>query len=429
MNKICLPQKIYMVGIGGVSMSGIAQHLLTMGHTIGGSDRHQSMYTKRLQELGVDVETESASVADYQLVVRTSAVKENHPQIVQAKRLGIPVVLREEVLGCIFDHYPTRIAICGTHGKTTVTAMVHHILQRCNVSHTAFVGGSYLGHNYFGGKGIVVAEACEYNASFLHMHPTHTLCLNIEFDHPDCYDNLQDVQRAFCMLFEQSQKVVLPQELQKLCANGVVLEQFCAKNLLASHKGTTFDLYHKQTFVARCKLPLVGAHNVTNAIAAVTLCSQLQLPLLEVCHALGTFKGVDRRWTQVPYKCNLFCDYAHHPTEICAAINSAKSLTKGKVICLFQPHTYTRTKAFWEQFAKCFCNTTVVYLPVFAAREKPIEGVTSQNLAQFARTLGVDAHYCHNFEQARQFVEKVATTADTVLILGAGDIVEMAKLF
>ena len=410
-------------------MSGIAQHLLATGHIVGGSDRTTSAYTQMLQELGIEVQGESASVADYQLIVRTSAVKEDHPQIAQANKLGIPVVLREEVLGHLFDKYPTRIAICGTHGKTTVTAMVHHILQRCNLSHTAFIGGSYLGRNYFAGENIVVAEACEYNASFLHMHPTHTLCLNVEYDHPDCYGSLKEVQNAFCQLFRQSQRVILPQELQKLCTNGVCYNQFSAQNVFATNKGTTFDLYHNQTFVSRCKMPLVGAHNVTNAICAVALCHQLHLPLMEVCHALSTFAGVDRRWTPVPYKCKLFCDYAHHPTEICASIQSAKSITKGRVVCLFQPHTYTRTKAFWKQFAKCFSQTTVVYLPIYPAREKPIDGVTSQNLAQFTRELDIDAHYCADFCQAKQFIENVTTSADTVLILGAGDIVEMAKIF
>ena len=428
-NKLHLPQRVYLVGIGGVSMSGIAEHLVSKGHHVCGSDRTPNDYTKRLQTLGVHVQTESASVAGFDLVVKTSAIKADHPQIVEAKALGIPVVLREEILGAIFDGYSTRIAICGTHGKTTATAMLHHVLDRCGVSHMAFIGGSYLGRNYFGGDGIVVAEACEYNASFLHLHPTHTLCLNIEYDHPDCYQSVADVERAFQKLFEQSQRVVLPQNLQKLAPCGVFFDDFVASNIFATAHRTTFDLYHKGHFVSKIRLPIVGEHNVQNALAVVALCHELKLPLLVVCHALGSFCGVERRWTEVDYKCKLVYDYAHHPTEIATTVKTAQSITKGKVVCIFQPHTFTRTKAFWTDFARCFGGATVVYLPIYPAREKPIEGVTSQNLTAFAKQLGIDAHYCDTFDQAKRFAESITTKSDTILILGAGDVVNMAKLF
>lgn len=428
-NKLHLPQRVYMVGIGGVSMSGIAQHLHLLGHHVCGSDRTQNEYTAILQKLGVEIQGERASVAEYDLVVKTSAVKDDHPQIVEATKLGIPVRLREEILGAIFDGYPTRVAVCGTHGKTTATAMLHHVLQMCNIAHTAFVGGSYLGRNYFGGGDIVIAEACEYNGSFLCLNPTHTLCLNVEFDHPDCYQSLTDVQSAFCKLFEQSQRVVLPKNLQKLAPRGVFWDDFSAKNILSTSRHTTFDLHHKQEFAAKVKLPLVGAHNIANALAVIGLCNTLNLPILEACHALGTFCGVDRRWTEHPYKCKLVCDYAHHPTEIFTTLGTAKNITKGKVVCIFQPHTYTRTKALWADFARCFCGTTVVFVPIYPAREKPICGVTSQNLAEFAKKIGVDAHYCQTFDEAKTFVENIVTTDDTVLILGAGDVVNLAKMF
>ena len=409
-------------------MSGIAQHLHNNGYHVAGSDRTQNEYTQRLKSIGVDVQREDESIANYQLVVKTSAVRDNHPQVVQATLLGIPVVIREQVLGEIFDNFATRIAICGTHGKTTATGLMHHVLHKCGIAHTAFVGGSYQNNNYFGGGDIVVAEACEYNSSFLQLHPTHTLCLNVEHDHPDCFDTLAEVENAFGKFFEQSQVVVLPKNLQKLCTNGVFCDQFCAQNVLLTPRCTTFDLYHEAQFVCKIKMPLVGAHNVQNALAVVSLCHALNLPLMEVCHAFGTFHGVTRRWTELPYKCKLVCDYAHHPTEIQATLRCAKALAKGKVVCIFQPHTYTRTKAFWRQFATCFDGATVVYLPIFAARERPIEGVTSQILAQFACELGIDAHYFCTFDEAKSFVERVVDANDTLLILGAGDVVEMAHL-
>lgn len=410
-------------------MSGIAQHLVKNGHRVCGSDRTANEYTAKLQSIGVNVQSESASVKGYDLIVKTSAIKDDHPQIVEATKLGIPVLLREVVLGCIFDSFKTKIAVCGTHGKTTTTAMLHHVLERCGVAHTAFIGGNYLGNNYFGDGEVVVAEACEYNGSFLHLHPTHTLCLNVEYDHPDCYATLADVQNTFCKFFEQSQNVVLPSSLAKLHPNGVFYDDFCAKNIIATAKRTIFDLFYKNTYVGRCKLPLVGYHNVTNALAVVALCHQLKLPLLQVLHALGTFCGVDRRWTEVPYKCKLVYDYAHHPTEILATVRSAKNITKGKVVCLFQPHTYSRTQAFWAQFASCFVGTIVVYLPIYPAREKPIDGVTSQNLCCFAQSAGVDAHYCETFAQAKHLAESLVEPNDTLLILGAGDVVSVAKMF
>ena len=410
-------------------MSGIAQHLAKNGHHVCGSDRTTNEYTAKLQSLGVDVQRENASVKGYDLVVKTSAVKECHPQIVEAHSLGIPVLLREQVLGIIFDEYPTRIAICGTHGKTTATAMLHHVLDKCGVCHTAFVGGSYLGNNYFGGGDIVIAEACEYNSSFLQLHPTHTLCLNVEYDHPDCYASLAEVQKAFCQLFDQSQQVVLPSSLENLCPSGSFYDDFCAQNIFSTSKCTTFDLLHQNTHVGKCKLPLVGKHNVTNALAVVGLCHRLKLPLLQVLHALGSFGGVERRWTEVSYKCKLICDYAHHPTEILATISSAKSITKGKVICLFQPHTYSRTQSFWEQFARCFEGTTVVYLPIYPARESPIANVDSQRLSNYAKSIGITAHYCDSFANAVRFVENIIQKDDTLLVLGAGDVVEIAKMF
>lgn len=409
-------------------MSGIAQRLHALGHHVCGSDRVQNCYTQKLQQLGIDVQDENQSVEGFHLVVRTSAVKNNHPQIVAARKLGIPVVLREQILGTIFDSFDTRIAVCGTHGKTTVTAMLHHVLQKCGVSHTAFIGGSYQGENYFGGGNIVVAEACEYNRSFLYLHPTHTLCLNVEYDHPDCYATFDDVQNAFVRLFEQSQKVFMSRKSPFKYTKSAFYDDFCAKNVYATSKNTTFDAYHKNHFVGRCNLPLVGEHNVNNALAVIGLCYQLKLPLLQVLNAFCTFEGVDRRWTEVPYKCKVICDYAHHPTEISATIQTAKNVAKGKVFCIFQPHTYTRTQTFWQQFATCFDGTTVVYLPIFPARETPIDGITSKNLHDFAKSIGIDAHYCESFLDCKKFVEQHVAQEDTLLILGAGNVVNLAQM-
>ncbi len=418
-------------------MSGIAQHLHLLGYNVCGCDRQQNEYTQKLVNLGITVHEEHcADIGDTQLVVKTSAIAKDNLATKQAEEKRVPILLREQLLGIIFDQYPTRIAICGTHGKTTTTALLHHVLERCGIAHTAFVGGSYKGENYFAGRDVVIAEACEYNKSFLYLHPTHTLCLNIEFDHPDCYQDLSDVKDAFGQLFAQSKNVILPKSEKTLCPSGLVVDDFVAlplENKSPSSAITTytfqnaFELRYQGKFVRNCYLQIGGKHNVQNALGVICLCKQFNIPLWQATNALCSFVGVDRRGTEYPYKCRLVCDYAHHPTEISATIATAKEQTTGKVVCLFQPHTYSRTKAFWKEFATCFCQTKVFYLPIYSAREKPINGVTSQELCAFAQSVGIDACYLDDFSQATTLLDATITPDDTVLVLGAGDVVAIAK--
>ncbi len=406
-------------------MSGIAQHLAKEGYHVCGSDRANSNATALLKNLGIAVHVgESQSICGMDLVVKTSAVAESHRQIVQARALGIPVVLREELLGEIFNNFDTRVAVCGTHGKTTVTAMIHHVLQRCAVGHTTFVGGEYLGQNYFcNGNDVVVAEACEYNRSFLHMRPTHALCTNVEFDHPDCYKNIHEVKKAFCQLFAQSQVVVVPKEVD-FWQNCLRYDHFSARQIDGK-----LCLYYKNDCLCLLELQVLGGHNVKNALATICLCQQLGISPTKSAKALQSFVGVARRWTEKVRNYKIVCDYAHHPTEIDCAIQTAKNNTSGKLLCVFQPHTYTRTQTFWQQFVRCFANTKVVFAPIFSAREKPICGITSQNLATFAQSQGVDATFLSTFEQIKDFADGCLGAKDTLLLLGAGDIVKLLDLY
>ena len=433
-----IPRRVHFVGIGGVGMSGLAQHLHNLGYIVTGSDRLENDRTTALRNLAIDVHIghSISNVGNAEMVVRTSAVHEDNVEVAEAQSKNIPVVLREQLLGAVFNSFKTRIAVCGTHGKTTVTAMIHEILQKAHVSHTALIGGVYGGNNYFFGEDIVVAEACEFNRSFYNLYPTICVCLNAEYDHPDCYESQADVKKAFATFMRNTDEegvVVLPHELKNLCVHRkhVCYDKKFAVSNVALQEG-------KPTFSVNCdvvsrsvKLNVVGEHNVNNALAAMAVAELLNLPFDAVQQGLGAFGGVDRRWTEVDahkaYK--VVVDYAHHPTEIACSVATAKSIAEGRVLCVFQPHTYSRTKAFFDEFVTCFEGASAVaYLPIYSAREKPISGVNSYVLAERASELNVNACFLPDFESAKQWVRGNAEPNDLVLILGAGDVVELGNM-
>lgn len=429
-NMVSNLKSVHFVGIGGIGTSALAEHLLRLGVSVSGSDLQKNSATARLEKQGakIFVGHSAENVKNAQLVVRTSAVLTDNCEVAFAREAGISVMLREQLLGEIFNAFPVRVAVCGTHGKTTVTAWIHHVLDSCGVPHTAFIGGEYQGHNYFFGENIVVAEACEYNASFLNLRPTVCLCLNAEFDHPDCYSDEKSVHNAFVRLFGQSKHVVLPQKLQNLWPQGevydcenfaqsVTMKNGCASFLL-SCEGRRFPV----------QLSVCGMHNVPNALATFAVAKILGLSDKKTIAALQNFHGVDRRWTEKKCKIPVVCDYAHHPTEILAAVSTAKSVCNGKVFCVFQPHTYSRTKAFKSQFVSCFAGADeVVYLPIFPAREQP-NGTTSLELFQLAQKQGVAARYCENFSDAANYLLQTVSPNDLVVLVGAGDVDKLADL-
>lgn len=431
-----IPQRIHFVGAGGIGMSALAQYFHLQGRTVTGSDRASNDRTKALAKMGVRIYIghNKYNVRDAQLVVHTSAVHEDNVELAEAKKNGVPVVLREELLGIVFNRFSTRIAVCGTHGKTTVSAMIHQILKSNNVSHAAFIGGLYNGNNFYFGQDVVVAEACEYNRSFFNLKPTITVCTNAEYDHPDCYRSKASVRRAFKKFLANTAPngtVILPRNLEKLAPKNTrcILFDDALRGNVRMQGGKprfTASFGKCQSYV---RLDVVGSHNAYNALAALAVGYALNLPLSDNVAALERFVGVDRRWSEFYRNFKCVCDYAHHPTEIACSVDAARHVTHGKVICVFQPHTYTRTKAFFKQFATCFKGADVVaYLPVYSAREKPIRGVQSDRLARLAVKFGVNAEYFANFKQTAEWLKQVAEPCDLVLILGAGDVVELVKL-
>ena len=432
-----IPNKVHFVGIGGVGMSGLAQHLLHLGYTVSGSDRTRNDRTDALSEMGVEIHIghKAENIDGCELVVRTSAAHDDNVEVAEAHNKKIPVVLREQLLGAIFNSFQTRVAVCGTHGKTTVTAMLHEILSSSGISHASFIGGVYDGNNYYFGQDLVIAEACEFNRSFLNLNPTVCVCLNAEHDHPDCYTDEAAVHTAFSQFMQQVDvdgAVVLPSNLTKLCSDRrcVYFDKLAVSNIATKDGKQFFDVnLNGKTY--HVELGVVGAHNVTNAKAAITCALLLGVPAEKVVDALSRFHGVERRWTEkhIDGLCKVVCDYAHHPTEIACAVATAKSISKGKVVCVFQPHTYSRTRAFFKQFATCFEQADVVaYLPIYSAREMPLNGVTSHELTLLAQNMGINAVYTPDFDTATRWIRQTVTGNDLLLILGAGDIVQLADL-
>ncbi len=430
-NKV---ERVHFVGIGGVGCSSLAQWLIARGCVVSGSDVVESPTTRKLQSLGAQIYIghRAENVDEAQVVVHTSAVRANNTEVAFARQKGLPVLLREQLLGRVFNTFPKRIAVCGTHGKTTASSMLSHVLQKLQVEHCAFIGGNVGGNNFVDGRGVVLSEACEYNASFLYLQPTVTLCLNVEFDHPDCYKNLGEVEKTFAELLQKNthEVAVLPKCLAHLAGKTPTLTfgrggDVQIFNVRTGSNGcTSFRVVVDRKQVCRCKLCVPGYHNAYNAVAVVAVCKALGLPLLQVVHALQSFGGVERRWQEFPH--NVVCDYAHHPTEIHTTLKTALSVAKGRVLCLFQPHTYTRTQALWADFAKVFsCVHGVAFLPIYSAREAPIDGVNSRELCSCAKDMGTNACYVEDFASAVRWVLQNKKQNDLLLVLGAGNVVDV----
>lgn len=436
-------KKVHFVGIGGVGMSSLAAHLLHLGVDVSGSDNNIDG-CKHLVNLGAKVcigHRAGNLAADTQLVVYSQAVCLDNAEIAKALALGIPIVSREQLLGEIFNGYNRRVAVCGTHGKTTVTAMIDYLLRSLGVEHTAFIGGfaSDTNSNYTCGKGLVIAEACEYKNSFLSLFPTLAVALNVEYDHPDCFRSLDEVQKAFERFFAKLPpkglllaNATLPKQLL-LGKNYVIFggksSYYRAENIVAAKNGFAFEFCrgNKQYNTA---LSIKGHHNVNNAVAALATLDCLGVDIAAACKTLPAFAGVGRRYKEhVVDGVTVVEDYAHHPTEIASAIATAKQNTEsGRVIVVFQPHTYTRTKYLWKQFANCFVGAdSLAMLPVFAARENPLDGVTSKAL--LCDVVGVKEKVALNsLEDGAIFVKNCAKMGDVVLVLGAGNVNKICEM-
>jgi len=443
-------QRIHFVGIGGIGMSGIAEVLLNLGYRVSGSDLRQSAVTARLISLGATVcEGHSAeNIAGAEVVIVSSAVARDNPEVVAAHAQHIPVIQRAEMLAELM-RLKYGIAIAGMHGKTTTTSMVAAVLAAGGLDPTVVVGGRVgaLGSNARVGKSqYLVAEADESDRSFLKLSPILAVVTNIDREHMDCYRDMQDVEQTFLRFMNsipfygmvvacsdnEDLRRLLPGVQRRTVTYGTREDSdFRISNLRCGHSQDSaalsrFEVGYRGKDLGQFELQVPGAHNVANATAAIAVGIGLDVPLQEIRLALANFGGVDRRFQVIGSADGVAVvdDYGHHPTEIRATLAAARQCGFEKVHVIFQPHRYTRTQLLLDEFATAFRDAdSVLLLDIYAASEKPIEGINSELLAErITEQGGQEALYVSSFAEAVELATSAAMPGDMILTLGAGSI-------
>ena len=446
------PIHIYFIGIGGISMSGLAEILLTEGFRVSGSDMKQSELTEDLERKGATVyygQTVSHLTKDIDLVVYTSAIHPDNPEYIAMNELQLPSLTRAELLGQLMTNYKIPIAVSGTHGKTTTTSMISEILLENDSDPTLSIGGILkdIGGNFRIGKSdYFVAEACEYTNSFLSLFPKIGIILNIEEDHLDFFKDIHDIRHSFhrfaCLLPEDGTLILngdieQHEEITRETACRIITygtsascDYYCSDISYDGHAHATFTLHSPGREEEQFALAVPGEHNVSNAMAAIALADLLHIDRRTVKRALLHFTGTDRRFEYKGKKngFTIIDDYAHHPTEITATLKAAVNYPHHTLWCVFQPHTYTRTKSFLPEFAKALLHADkVVLADIFPARETDTLGISSKNLQDEILRLGGECYYLPSFDAIENFLLENCRKDDLLITMGAGDVVKIGE--
>ena len=436
LKQYLLPGKhVHLVGIGGVSMRPLGLVLQGMGLTVTGSDMNSSVSTDELIKSGIRVHIGHAeeNILGADCIIRTAAAHNDNPEIAAARRMGIPTFERAQAWGVIMQAYKNAVCISGTHGKTTTTSMVTHILMEAAFDPTVMLGGYlpllHAGHRVGNGDTIIL-ESCEYCDSFLNFFPTLAVILNVEADHLDYFKDLADVQKSFRQFAELATFGVLangddPNVLQTLVGLDYVSfgldpkNRITAKNISADWR--KFDVFCDGEFYCHLDLQVIGRHNAYNALAAAGSAWMLGVPADAVSSGLATFTGADRRM-QFKGRYNgadIYDDYAHHPDELAATIDAVRTMDYKRLVLAFQPHTYTRTSALFTDFVRELKKADVLVLTeIYAARERNTIGISSMDLAREIP----DVIYCETLPQVTNALAELAQPGDIILTVGAGDI-------
>ncbi len=454
------PNNVHFIGIGGISMSGLAELLHTMGFRVSGSDSKISKIAKHLESIGINIiygQRASNITPDMEFVVYTSAVKEDNPEYQAVIQAGIPIMDRAELLGQVMLHYTDSIAIAGTHGKTTTTSMLSLILLKANLDPTISVGGilDNIGGNIrIGHSELFITEACEYTNSFLKFNPARSIILNVEAEHLDFFKDLNDIRNSFREFAKRLPKnglLIINGDIENvsyftkdLPCNVITysvnhekspvanaLTHYSAANVDFDGKGHGhYDLMENGKLLTHIDLNIIGIHNVSNSLPAIALARSLNISLEVIKEALLSFEGTERRFE---YKgevggVTIIDDYAHHPTEVRATLAAAKNYPHKTTWCVFQPHTYTRTKSFLKDFAKALSLADkVVLADIYAAREVNPGDISSKDLQNELQKLGVEAHYFPSFGEIENFLLQNCTNGDLLITMGAGDVVNIGE--
>jgi UDP-N-acetylmuramate--alanine ligase len=434
----------HFIGIGGISMSGLAETLHNKGFAVTGSDSRESDITARLRARGIRVFIGHCAKnvpRETELVVFTAAVKEDNEELLTARERNIPVIDRARLMGMVIDEYRYPICVAGTHGKTTTTSMLADIFLTAGKDPAINLGGILpsINSNYRTSDGdYFIAEACEYFDSFLRFNPYVGVILNVEEDHLDYFKDIDHIADSFAGFARNVRKggalVINADTLarfgditkgfeREIITFGAPEADFYAPDVQGS--GSTFSVTRRGEPFCEITTGLLGRHNVLNALAAIAAADYCGVPADDIRRALATFTGARRRFEHkgVANGVTIIDDYAHHPTEIMATLRAAKAVKRGRLICAFQPHTYTRTKYLKRQLIEAFDDAdAVVLLDIYSAREKDTGEIHSRDIVKSLENRGVNAYYCASFKEAEKFLLSICIPGDMLITMGAGDV-------
>lgn len=445
---------IHCTGIGGIGLSAIAEILLERGYTVSGSDSKESEITERLIKNGayVYLGQRAKNVEGADLLVYSAAVAMDNPELEKAREMGIPMLTRAELLGALMDEYKIGIAVSGTHGKTTTTSMISLILEKAQKDPTILVGGNLeeIGGNVkLGESEYFISEACEYMDSFLSLRPTVEIILNIDSDHLDYFKDIEHIVSSFKKFTGLLRKggMLIAYEANPF-VNTVIKDYpdaitfgyndnctYSVHDIVFNSFGMPqFYVYHKGKRLCTVQLSIPGEHNILNALAAAACCHSLGVEVEDIVSTLESFTGTQRRFDVIGVTgdgIKIVDDYAHHPTEIKATLSAAKNIPRNDMWCLFQPHTYTRTRALFSEFTTAFEDADkIIMAEIYAAREKNIHKISSKELVSEIKKLypKKEVYYFQDFEEIASFVINNAGKNDLVITMGAGDIYKVAEM-
>lgn len=446
------PLHVYFMGIGGISMSGLAAILLQENFKISGSDHNESPLTQRLVQKGATIyygQCAEHISTDIDVVVYTAAIQPNNPEYMAAQSLQLPMLSRAQLLGQLMLNYESPIAVSGTHGKTTTTSMISQILLSADTDPTLSIGGIFKaidGNIRVGNSEYFLTEACEYTDSFLSFHPKISIILNIEEDHLDYFKDIHHIRESFhkfAKLIPANGTLIINGDIQdyeeitndlicqvitygthssnNYCATAIVYDELARPTYKLCHNGDTID---------SIILGTTGLHNVSNSLASIALSHVLSIPIETTKLALEEYTGTDRRFE---YKgeiggIRIIDDYAHHPTEIATTLNTARKYPHKTIWCVFQPHTYTRTKNFLYDFAQALTLADkVIIADIFASRETDTLGIHSEMLQAEIVKLGTECYYFPTFSEIENFLLEKCINGDLLITMGAGDVVKIGE--
>ncbi len=450
--ELDINKTIHFIGIGGISMSSIANILLSRGYKVSGSDSKESALTDELAGLGATVfigQSADNISDDIGIVVYTAAISESNPELAAVRAKGIPAFTRAEFLGRLMKEYTHVLCVSGTHGKTTTTSLISQIYMEADEDPTILSGGiiPFLGsQTRIGGPDHMIAEACEYTNSFLSFFPTTAVILNVKADHLDFFKDLDDIRhsfRKFAELVPKDGTLVINDEIEnytyfteglpcRIVTYGLNEESdFTARNISFNTMACgEYDLVKGGEVLGHVALKIPGEHNVSNSLAAAAACDATGIAPEKIIAGLDAFTGVERRFE---YKgmlggVTVIDDYAHHPDEINATMDAALKLPRNKLWVVFQPHTYSRTVSLMDDFAKALSRADAVVLPdIYAAREQNTFGVSSEDLSKKIAELGTESYYVPTFDEIENFLLENCVDGDLLITMGAGDVVNIGN--